>query len=270
MRGKLINLFESKIFNSFITFLIIFNSITIGLETIKDLNENVLKILHFIDKTIILVFFLEMCLKIYAYKSTYFKNSWNIFDFLIVMVSIMPSSGSFSIFRIFRIFRALRLLKTIPRLSLIVEVLLKSLPSVGWIFALLILVFYVYAVIGVKLFASEFPLFFGNIGKSFYTLFQVMTLESWSMGISRPVMEKFPYAFIYFVSFILISTYTTLNVFIAIVVNTMSVIQSEIASRESKAVADAVSINIEELKKDLEQIQEQIAKINQKITKNKN
>merc|ERR1711941_160548 len=94
-------------------------------------------------------------------------------------------------------------------------------------FVLLLIIFYVFAVIGTFLFGAEFPHFFGSLGKSMYSLFQVMTLESWSMGISRPVMEVFPYAFLYFIPFILIATYTTLNIFIAIVVNTMSEIQQK-------------------------------------------
>jgi voltage-gated sodium channel len=115
----------------------------------------------------------------------------------------------------------LRLLTRIDRLRRIIESLLQAIPSIGWILFLLTMVFYIFAVMGTQLFAEAFPERFGDLGKTLYSLFQVMTLESWSEGISRPVMAVYPYAWIYFTTFVLITAFVVLNLFIGIIVSTM-------------------------------------------------
>src|SRR5690606_21710686 len=161
-----------------------------------------------------------------------------LFDFLIVGVSLLPGSGPLAILRSLRILRVLRLLSSIRRLRLIIESLLAAIPSIGWILFLLLMVFYIFAVMGTHLFGAAFPEWFGTVPASMYTLFQVMTLESWSMGIARPVMEQFPHAYLYFVPFVLISSLTILNVFIGIIVNTMAGLHAE-AENAARAEAEA-------------------------------
>ncbi|MCP4460551.1 MAG: ion transporter [Cytophagales bacterium] len=160
------------------------------------------------DLVILAMFTIEITLKIFIYRVKFFTSAWNVFDFVIIAVSILPAAGSFSIFRALRIIRTLRLLKNLPKLKLIIESLLKSIPSIGWIAVLLSIVYYIFAVIGVNLFSIPDPERFGDLWKSLYTLFQIMTLESWSSAIARPIMDGVPYAAFYFVSFILIATYT--------------------------------------------------------------
>ena len=148
-------------------------------------------------------------------------------DFFVVGVSLVPAAGPFAVLRSLRILRVLRLLSTVPRLRHLTESLLSALPSIGWIMFMLGLVFYVFGVLGTELFGRAFPQWFGTLGASVYSLFQIMTLESWSMGIARPVMQLYSWAWLFFVPFILISSFTILNLFIGIIVNSMQAMHWE-------------------------------------------
>jgi voltage-gated sodium channel len=153
----------------------------------------------------------------------------------------------------------LRLVTRLPKLKVIVESVLYSLPSIGWISLLLLIIFYIFSVLVTTLFGSSFEDWFGSIGASLYTLFQILTLESWSMGIVRPVMEEFPYAFMIFVPFILITSFIVLNVFIGVIVNSMSEIT---ISNKSAAEKESTSgTSLDELAKELEILKEQVAKV---------
>ncbi len=219
----------------FIISLIVINAITIGFETNHKLMEKSGDIFNQFDFAILVIFILEILLKIYAYGLRFFTNAWNVFDFLIVAIAAMPAAGVFSVFRTLRILRTLRLLKNVPKLRIIIESLIKAVPSIGWIILLLAIIFYIFAVVGTNIYGDVFPQWFGTMGESIFTLFQIMTLESWSSGIARPILEEMPYAWIFFVPFILIATYTTLNIFIAIVVNTMNELHmAEIKDEEEK------------------------------------
>jgi voltage-gated sodium channel len=193
-------------------------------------------LIDLIDLVILGVFIVEVVLKLYAFRLQFFKDPWNVFDFGIILISVLPAASSFSVFRAFRIVRTLRLIKNVPKLKFIIESLLKAIPSIGWIVALLALIFYVFAVIGTNLYGQEFPQWFGTLGKSMFTLFQIMTLESWASGIARPILDQAPFAELYFIIFILIATYTTLNVFIAIVVNTMNEMNRKEMLEEDKRI----------------------------------
>lgn len=136
-------------------------------------------------------------------------------------ISLVPATGPFTILRALRILRVLRLLSTVRRLRLLIDALISAIPSIGWIVFLLGMVFYIYGVMGTELFGERFPDWFGTLGAAMFTLFQIMTLESWSMGIARPVMEAYSFAWLYFVTFILVTAFTILNLFIGLIVNTM-------------------------------------------------
>ncbi|MEO9870952.1 ion transporter [Ekhidna sp.] len=266
LRDRLKDFFESGFFQSFITSLIIINSVLIGLETSDYVMVHYGEIIDLIDLTILALFSIEIILKLFVYRLNFFKNGWNIFDFMVVAVSLVPAAGSFSIFRALRIVRTLRLLKSIPKLRLIIESLIKSLPSIGWIVVLLSIVFYVYSVIGVNLFGEMYPKYFGDMGKAFYTLFQVMTLESWSSAVARPIIEGVPFAGVFFITFILIATYTTLNIFIAIVVNTMNEVSLKDLKEEEEHIKDFVSDENRKLQLQLNQIQKQLKEISQNMS----
>lgn len=260
---------EGAKFQNFIISLIVLNAISIGLETSPSIMDAFGDTLLFIDKLILLIFVIEITLKLYAYGFSYFKSGWNIFDFSIVAVALLPASGSLAVLRSLRIFRTLRLIKNLPKLRFIVESLLHSLPSLGWIFALLSLVFYVFAVVGTKLFGSAYPEWFGNLWVSMFSLFQIMTLEGWA-EISRTIMDNFPLAYIYFILFILLASYMTLNIFIAIVVNTMSEVQQKTSDEGVEKVENIILDEKKELREDIKQLKEQIIKMEEKLTKRAN
>ena len=252
---------ESRKFQRGVVTLIIINSVLIGLETFPVVMDNYGALIDRIDFVILLVFSVEIGLKVIIYRASFFKDPWNLFDLFIVSISIVPTAGSFAVLRALRIIRTLRLLKSLPKLRLIIESLLHAIPSIGWIVVLLGIVYYTFAVIGTNLFAANFPEHFGDLGKSLFSLFQIMTLESWSSGIARPILDQMPGAWVYFVSFILIATYTTLNVFIAIVVNTMNEISLKDLQEEEQHIKEFVKEENKDVHKKLDLIMTKLDKL---------
>ncbi|NVJ59045.1 MAG: ion transporter [Gammaproteobacteria bacterium] len=219
--ASLKRLIENSRFQNFIIAIIVVNAIILGLETSPDIMVSYGTWLVTIDRIILGIFLIEIIMRLMVYRLKFFTDPWSIFDFIVVTISLIPSSGPFAILRALRVLRVLRLVSVAPSMRAVVSALIQSLPGMGAIVALLSLIFYVSAVMATTLFSANFPEWFGTLGKSFYTLFQIMTLESWSMGIVRPVMEQQPMAWAFFVPFILIATFTMLNLFIAVVVNAM-------------------------------------------------
>lgn len=230
-RGRLKALVEAPLFQHFVTAVILVNAVTLGLETSAAAMEAAGPFLMALDRIALSIFVIELALKMLAYRLRFFRDGWNIFDFVIVAIALVPSAGPLSVLRALRILRVLRLLSVVPSLRKVVSSLIGALPGMGSIIAVLFLVFYVGAVLSTKLFGASFPDWFGTIGGSMYTLFQIMTLESWSMGIVRPVLEVYPYAWIFFVPFIVLTSFMVLNLFIAIIVNSMQSLHEEEQNR---------------------------------------
>ena len=233
--GRLQDLLESARFQRTITALIVANAVTLGLETSRTAMEVAGEPLRALDRLLLSVFVLELVLKLVVYRTRFHRDPWNVFDFFVVGIALVPTAGTFSVLRAFRVLRVLRLVSAVPSMRRVVGALLHAIPGMGSIAALLAVIFYVFAVMATKLFGEAFPPWFGTVGLSAYTLFQIMTLESWSMGIVRPVMEVFPYAWLFFVPFIVMTAFTVLNLFIGIIVDAM---QSQHAvEREEEADA---------------------------------
>jgi len=231
LRGRIAALVEAPFFQHFITAVILVNAVTLGLETSSTAMAAAGPFLLAFDGIVLAIFVVEIGLKLFAFRLRFFRDGWNIFDFVIVGVALVPSAGPLSVLRALRILRVLRLLSVVPSLRKVVAALFGALPGMGSIIAVLLLVFYVGAVLSTKLFGGSFPDWFGTIGGSMYSLFQIMTLESWSMGIVRPVMEVYPYAWIFFVPFIILTSFMVLNLFIAIIVNSMQALHEEEQTR---------------------------------------
>lgn len=229
---------ENKYFVTFITIVIIINAITLGLETSPEIKAEFGVILSLIDKIALTIFTIELITKILVYKLRFFKDGWNVFDFLIVAVSLIPASGPFSVLRAFRIFRTLRLLSIVPSMKRIIQAIFISIPGILSVGTIIILIFYISSVLTTTFFGERFHEWFGTIGNSMYTLFQIMTLESWSMGIVRPVMKEFPLAWLFFVPFILVTTFAILNLFIGIIVDAMQQISKDGSHEEKKSELD--------------------------------
>ncbi len=252
MFNKIKNLVDSKIFQNFIIAVIIFNGITMGLETSKDLTNSYESIFHLIDITVISIFTVEIILRIYIYRVQFFKEPWSLFDFFVVGISLIPASGGLEILRVLRVLRLFRLITVVPQMRKIVSALVSVIPGMASIAMILILFFYVFAIMATELFNEKFPEWFGTLGESFYTLFQIMTLESWSMGIVRPIMEVYPLSWIFFIVFIFIATFIMINLIVAIVVDAMSAINSH----NEQKVIDNTSKEISELKNEIRELKE--------------
>jgi len=238
---------ESSRFQNAIMAVIVINAIVIGMETSPLLTERFGVLLSAIDAIAIGIFVVEILLKLIVYRMRFFKNGWNIFDFVIVAVALVPTGGSLSVLRALRILRALRLISAMPKMRKVVQGLFAAIPSMGTVIILLGLVFYIAAVMATKLFGGAFPEWFGSIGSSLYSLFQIMTLESWSMGIVRPIMEVYPWAWAFFVPFVLVTSFVVLNLFIAIIVNAMH----EEADEEQAAQRDEILAEIQALRQEM-------------------
>lgn len=248
------SLIESSRFQKFIIFVIIFNGIVLGLQTSRELSDATIDFLNLLDGICLAIFIVELLMKLIVYRASFFKEGWNVFDFLIVAIALIPSSGGLAVLRAFRILRVLRLITAVASFRRVVNGMLVAIPGVGSVAGLLLLVFYIAGVLSTKLFGEDFPQWFGTLGESMYSLFQIMTLESWSMGIVRPVMEVQPYAWIFFIPFIMVTTFTVLNLFIGIVVDAMATVK-ESENEELR----------EELQEDHESIEDMIKSLRAEV-----
>ncbi|WP_108838510.1 ion transporter [Tateyamaria sp. Alg231-49] len=247
--------------------LIIFNAITLGISTSDWAQANFGTLLNIIDKTVLTIFVIELLLKLYAYGLNFFRNSWNIFDLFVVSVGLLPSSAGLSALRGLRVIRALRLLSVIPQMRAVVQALLDALPGMGAVIVMISIVFYVFGVMATIMYGAAFDEWFGTLGRSLYSLFQIMTLESWSMGIVRPVMIEFPMAWAFFVPFIVITAFSVLNLFIGLLVNTMqSAVEADTEAEFEQLRAlvreetDQVDAHVLELSAQLKELREELAK----------
>ena len=238
MTSFLKSIIENPLAERLLIGLIVVNAITLGLETSKPIMESWGWIIHIVDKVILAIFVIELAARLIVQRFSFFKDGWNVFDFIVVAIALVPTTESLQVLRSLRILRALRLVTAVPSLKRVVSALIGALPGLGSIVALLLLIFYVSAVMATKMFGDmEFgagkDLYFGSIGATLITLFQIMTLDAWADTILRPLMEKHPYAWMFFVPFVLISAFVALNLFIGVVV---SAIEAEgDAAREAAA-----------------------------------
>lgn len=242
--------------------LILINALILGLETSKTLMASMGNFLHLLDRVLLTVFVIELVTKLYVYRAQFFRNAWNIFDFLVIAISLVPASGPLAVLRVLRL---LRLVSLVPKLRFIVEALFAAIPGILSILGLLLIVFYVFAIIATGLFGETHPQWFGTLGKTLYTLFQVMTLESWSMGISRPIMETYPWAGLFFVLFILIATFTMLNLFIALIVNAMQTIQEDQKHTDKQTVEQVLHQETEPVLQDTHALREEVQSLREEI-----
>jgi len=224
MRGFCARVVSAGWFEPFMIGCIIANGIIIGLETSKDIDEAYGQLLHLGNDIFLVTFIIEAALKITAVAprlKLYFGNGWNLFDFTVVVLSLVPSTGEFALVaRLIRVLRVLRLVSAVPQLRLIVATLVRSIPSMGHVILLMGVIFYIYGVTGYHLFHAHDADNWGTLGAALLTLFQIVTLEGW-VDVMETAMEALPWAWVYFVTFVLIGTFVMLNLFIAVVINNL-------------------------------------------------
>ncbi len=236
MRETLSHILTHRRFEPTIMVLIVVNAIVLALETSPTVMAFAGHLILWVDKVILGIFVVEILLRLAVDFRGFWRDPWRIFDFLIIAVALIPTTGALSALRAFRILRILRLVSAVPQMRRVVSGLLTALPGMGSIVALLGLIFFVFSVISTKLLSAEFPEWFGSLEASAYTLFQVMTLESWSMGIVRPVMDVYPMAWLLFVPFIILTAFAVLNLFIGVIVDAMQSESAETAHDEREAM----------------------------------
>ena len=245
MRAKARALVEHKGFQRLVIVLIVFNAVTLGLETSQRMVADFGGVLHVIDRVTLAVFVAELLLRIYGNGWRFFTDSWNVFDLLVVGVALVPAAGPLSVLRTLRVLRVLRLVSAVPSMRRVVSGLLAAVPGMASVASLLALVIFVAGVMATKLFGAIAPVYFGDLGTTLFTLFQIMTGEAWP-DIARVVMAQAPLAWIFFVIYILISSFAVLNLFIAVVVSgmedqvTSDLAEAEERNAEAQAASDAL------------------------------
>ncbi len=242
---------DSARFSRFITAVILVNAVTLGMETSPAIMERIGPLILMLDTICLSIFVVEILAKLIVRRHRFFLSGWNVFDFVIVGIALIPAAQGLSVLRALRILRVLRVISVAPRLRRVVEGFITALPGMGSVFLLMAIIFYIGAVMATKLFGSSFPEWFGNLGQSAYSLFQIMTLESWSMGIVRPVMEVYPYAWAFFVPFIMVTTFAVVNLLVGLIVNSMQDAHAEEDNERTDAYRDQVLSRLEAIERRL-------------------
>ena len=256
---------EAPWFEPFMIGLILFNAVLIGLETDQGITDRYGQWLHSANDVILGVFIIEAVLKITAVAPRfrlYFWNGWNLFDFSIVVLSLIPATGDFALVaRLVRVLRVLRLVSAVPQLRLIVATLVRSIPSMGHVILLMSVIFYIYAITGVHFFAEQDPEHWGTLGAALLTLFQMVTLEGW-VEVMDAAMEASGFAWLYFVSFVMIGTFVVLNLFIAVVINNLEQSKVEqLAELDKPVTHQDVLDELDRTRRALRDLQQKIAKL---------
>lgn len=231
---------EHPLFERFILALILINAVTLGLETMPGVMQTFGGLIHVLDGLILVIFVLEIGSRMLVRGWRFWTDGWSVFDFIVVSITFLPGSDNISVLRALRTIRALRLISIVPSMRRVVTGLLNALPGMGSIVVLLTLIFYVFSVMATNMFGAAFPQLFGGIGASAYTLFQVMTLEGWSQEVVRPVMATYPWAWAFFIPFILITSFTVLNLFIGIIVDAMQQQHFELRAEAERKLAQRI------------------------------
>ena len=262
--GPIENLIHNQGFKNLVLLTIIINAIALGLETSPSIMAKYGHIIEPIDQICSVIFVIEISLKLLIWRLNFFSSCWNILDFIVVFIGITPSGRSFSTLRALRVLRVFRFFSTLPRIRRVITALFEAIPSMNSIFFILAIIFYTSAVITTSLFGEKFPEWFGTLGLSLFSLFQIMTLEGWA-EMARPIMVDYPYAWVFFLPFIISTAFIVINLFIAILV---SAIQSEHdAEMEDGLKNNLESAHLDELKtrESIEELRQEIRELKQLV-----
>ncbi len=276
------SLADSPRFHHLVTAAIVFAGVLVGIETYPHLVARHHGTLEILDRVILAVFVLEIAVKLGAEGRkpwNYFRDAWNVFDFLIVAASLLPFGGQhLVVLRLVRLFRVLRLVRALPRLQLLVSALIKSIPSMGYVSLLLALVFYMYAVAGTFLFGGNDPVYFGTLQTSTLSLFRVVTLEGWTellytamrgcdvygysemQALCTQPLAQPATAVVYYVTFILLATMIVLNLFIGVIMNGMTEAHQE-AEKLTAGETHSANAELHAIEESLQELQKRLARL---------
>jgi len=233
-RLRLAEFLETARVEHFIVAVILINAVVLGFETSKAAMASHGALLKAIDKACLVIFIVEIGMRLVAYRWAFWRSGWNIFDFAVVAVALVPGAGPWAVLRSLRVLRVMRLLTVIPSLRKVVAAFLHAIPGLGGVLLLMCVFLYTSAVLAVNLFGEKFPQWFGTLGGSLFSLFQILTLEGWA-DMAREVMAVYPWAPLFFIPFIIVATFTVLNLFIGIIVSTMQELATKPEAEETAA-----------------------------------
>jgi len=251
LRERVRGVIEGAAFERTITALIVANALTLGIETSPAIAARFGESLYAFDRLVLAVFVVELLLRFFVHRGRFFGDPWRVFDCVVVGIAVVPAGSAFAVLRALRVLRVLRLVSLVPSMRRVVGALLKALPGMASIVGLLGLVLYVFAVMATKLYGAIAPEFFGSLGASLFTLFQIMTVEGWP-DIARSVMTQSPQSWIFFVVYLLIATFMVLNLFIAVVVNAMQSQVTEDLKDEGEAHTRLILDEVRALRREIE------------------
>jgi len=266
LREALGNLVDHTVTQRFIVFVLLLNAITLGLDTAPDIMAEYGELVDTINTIIPVIFVIEVGSRLIARGRRFFKESWNVFDIIIISVSFLPSGSAFSALRALRILRVLHVISLVPRMRHVVAAMIRSLPQIGSIVALLIIITYISAVIVTHLYGIDYPELFGSIGRSMLTLFQLMTLEGWAAEVVRPVMETHPNSVFLFIPYMLMTAFAILNLFTAVLVDSMQILQQNYSyERTQQSTAKVVTDELVDVKTDLLALTQEIRQLREEL-----
>lgn len=251
-RDRILAFLDRTAVRNTILVVILINAILLGMETSTTIMATAGPLVVALDSLCLAIFVAELAAKLFALRGQFFRSGWNIFDFVIVGISLIPGAQTLSVLRALRVLRLLRVISVAPTLRRVVEGFVNALPGMGSVILLMGMIFYIGSVLATNLFGTSFPDWFGDLGASAYTLFQVMTLESWSMGIVRPVMEIHPQAWLFFVPFILITTFAVVNLLVGLIVNSMQDAHNEESNARTDQYRDEVLARLKAIEERLQ------------------
>jgi len=247
LRGRLQRFIVHPRVQACILALIIVNAALLGLETSPAIMATAGDAIRIVDTMILTVFVIEIAIRLFVHRGQFFRDPWSLFDFAVVGIALVPASGPFAVLRALRVLRVLRVLTIVPSMRRVVGALLGAVPGLLSIGAVLLIIYYVCAVIATNLFGDAYPDRFSTLGRSLYSLFEIMTLDSWSTGTTRPMMAEFPYAWAFFIPFILVASFTMLNLFIGVIVDAMQTV----SKAEHEDTLDALDRTQDHIEADL-------------------
>ena len=251
---------ESRMVQGVVVGVILLNAAIMGMETSRSLMATHGTLLHGLDRACLMFFVAELLVRLTVYRSHYWRSGWNWFDFIVVAVALTPGAGPWAVLRSLRVLRVLRLLTVVPQMRRVVAAFIHSIPGLAGVVAVMAVFFYTAGVLATVLFGPSHPQWFGTLGGSLYSLFQIMTLESWSMGIVRPVMEVHAWAWAFFVPFIMIATFTILNLFIGIIVSTMQELAGKSDLPATPATVESNAALVERMERDLAELRARLTR----------
>ena len=262
IRERIGDIVDHKVSQRFIVLLLFVNALTLGLETSDEIMTTYGSWIGRINDEIPYIFVVEIAARLIARGGRFFKEAWNIFDVIIITISFLPSGNAFSALRALRILRVLHVISLVPRMRHVVAAMIRSLPQIGSIVALLLIISYISSVIVTHLYGVDYPELFGSIGRSMLTLFQLMTLEGWAAEVVRPVMETHPYSVLLFIPYMLMTAFAILNLFTAVLVDSMQLIQQNYSyERSENETRSIIKAELADVKDDLSGLSAEIKKL---------